>query len=77
MGTNLVALLDRMLALLPADGSTMLRVGMTNPPFMLEALPDVARCLSHPAVFAYLHVPVCDRGGGRLSAVVVLMEAPV
>ena len=50
-----------MLALLPTDGSTMLRVGMTNPPFMLEALPDIARCLAHPAAFAYLHVPVCDK----------------
>ncbi|GAB4820559.1 hypothetical protein N2152v2_007605 [Parachlorella kessleri] len=68
MGTNLVALLDRMLALLPADGSTMLRVGMTNPPFMLEALPDVARCLSHPAVFAYLHIPVQSGSDAVLGA---------
>lgn len=29
-------------------------------PFILEHLDDIARCLSHPAVFAYLHVPVGD-----------------
>ena len=31
IGTSLPALLRSMLALLPQDGSTMLRVGMTNP----------------------------------------------
>ncbi len=62
IGTSLPALLDRMLDLLPPDGSTMLRVGMTNPPYILESLPAIARCLAHPAVFAYLHVPV-----GRLA----------
>ena len=31
IGTNLAALLQRIVALLPRDGSTLLRVGMTNP----------------------------------------------
>lgn len=58
LGTNLPALLEAMLKLLPEDGRTMLRVGMTNPPYILEHLPEVARCLAHPACFAYLHIPV-------------------
>lgn len=58
IGTNLPELLDRVIAVLPVDGTTMLRLGMTNPPFILEHLEAVARALRHPAVFAYLHVPV-------------------
>jgi threonylcarbamoyladenosine tRNA methylthiotransferase CDKAL1 len=46
------------LAVLPTDGSCMLRVGMTNPPFILDQLGAVAAALNHPCVFAYLHVPV-------------------
>ena len=56
--TNLPALLDALIAELPADGRTMLRVGMTNPPFILEHLEAISTALNHPSVFSYLHVPV-------------------
>lgn len=36
----------------------MLRLGMTNPPFILEHLPEVADILQDHRVFSYLHVPV-------------------
>lgn len=36
----------------------MLRLGMTNPPFMLEHLPVIAEVLRHPNVYSFLHVPV-------------------
>ena len=36
----------------------MLRVGMTNPPFILEHLADIAAILCDDRVFSYLHVPV-------------------
>ncbi len=36
----------------------MLRLGMTNPPFILEHLAQVAEVLWDPRVFSYLHVPV-------------------
>lgn len=36
----------------------MLRVGMTNPPYILEHLEEMAKVLMHPQVFAYLHIPV-------------------
>ena len=39
----------------------MLRVGMTNPPYILEHLPRVAAVLRDPRVFSYLHVPVNER----------------
>jgi tRNA A37 methylthiotransferase MiaB len=42
IGTNLPALLRSCLEVLPADGRTMLRLGMTNPPFILEHLEEIA-----------------------------------
>lgn len=58
IGTNLPSLLRLLIRELPLDGRVMLRVGMTNPPFILEHLPAIAACLRDPRVFAYLHVPV-------------------
>ena len=37
---------------------TQVRLGMTNPPYMLAQLPQIAAALKHPNVFAFLHVPV-------------------
>lgn len=34
------------------------RVGMTNPPFILEHLEEISKILNHSCVFSYLHVPV-------------------
>jgi threonylcarbamoyladenosine tRNA methylthiotransferase CDKAL1 len=31
---------------------------MTNPPFILDHLDEIAKILSHPRVFSWLHVPV-------------------
>jgi threonylcarbamoyladenosine tRNA methylthiotransferase CDKAL1 len=36
----------------------MLRVGMTNPPYILEHLDEIGELLNHPRVFSFLHVPV-------------------
>ena len=43
----------------------MLRVGMTNPPYILEHLAVVAQVLRHPKVYAFLHVPV-QAGSNRV-----------
>lgn len=58
LGTDLPALLHTLTAVLPTDGSVMLRVGMTNPPYILQHLDAMAAALKHPSVFSYLHVPV-------------------
>eukprot|EP00878_Enallax_costatus_P043482 GHUV01051477.1.p1 GENE.GHUV01051477.1~~GHUV01051477.1.p1 ORF type:complete len:377 (+),score=85.49 GHUV01051477.1:1219-2349(+) len=58
IGTNIADLLKRCVAVLPQDGRTMLRLGMTNPPFILEHLDQIAEVLNHPCVFSYLHLPV-------------------
>lgn len=58
IGVNLPILLNAIVAELPPDGSTMLRIGMTNPPFILEHLKEIAEVLRHPCVYSFLHVPV-------------------
>ena len=56
-GTSLSELLRRLTREL--EGSdVMMRLGMTNPPFILAQLDAVAEALEHPNVFAFLHVPV-------------------
>ncbi len=44
----------------------MLRVGMTNPPFIAEHLPAVAAVLKAHNVFQYMHIPV-QSGSNRQS----------
>lgn len=58
IGVNLPTLLNAIVAELPSDASTMLRIGMTNPPFILEHLKEIAEVLRHPCVYSFLHVPV-------------------
>ena len=58
LGTDLSALLASLLPLLPPDGRTMLRLGMTNPPFILHQLDAVAAALNHPCVYSCIHIPV-------------------
>jgi threonylcarbamoyladenosine tRNA methylthiotransferase CDKAL1 len=57
IGTNIAELLRALIAILPEKG-VMLRVGMTNPPYILEHLDAIAEILNHPCVYAFLHVPV-------------------
>ncbi|XP_044457554.1 threonylcarbamoyladenosine tRNA methylthiotransferase isoform X1 [Triticum aestivum] len=68
IGTNLPNLLNAIVAELPADRSTMLRIGMTNPPFILEHLNEIASVLRHPCVYTSLHVPVQSGSDAVLKA---------
>ncbi|KAL0963353.1 hypothetical protein UPYG_G00305170 [Umbra pygmaea] len=56
IGTDLPTLLWRLVEVIP-EGA-MLRLGMTNPPYILEHLEEMAKILNHPRVYAFLHVPV-------------------
>ena len=62
IGSSLPQLLDVLTTAMRESHSggpeAMLRVGMTNPPYILEHLPAVARALNQKNVFSYLHVPV-------------------
>ncbi|OVA11473.1 TRAM domain [Macleaya cordata] len=68
IGVNLPTLLNAIVAELPPDRSTMLRIGMTNPPFILEHLKEIAAVLSHPCVYSFLHVPVQSGSDPVLTA---------
>ncbi|KAM6967980.1 threonylcarbamoyladenosine tRNA methylthiotransferase [Aplochiton taeniatus] len=56
IGTDLPTLLWRLVEEIP-EGA-MLRLGMTNPPYILEHLEEMAKILNHPRVYSFLHVPV-------------------
>ncbi|KAL8225672.1 hypothetical protein R6Q57_018229 [Mikania cordata] len=68
IGVNLPILLKAIVAALPSDGSTMLRIGMTNPPYILEHLKEIADILCHPCVYSFLHVPVQSGSDSILTA---------
>ena len=56
IGTNLPTLLKSIVKIMPDH--TMLRLGMTNPPYILEHLQAMADIMKHPRVYEFLHVPV-------------------
>mmetsp|Transcript_5265 Transcript_5265/g.19286 ORF Transcript_5265/g.19286 Transcript_5265/m.19286 type:complete len:627 (-) Transcript_5265:1307-3187(-) len=58
LGTDIVSLLHALIEVLPEDGSCMLRIGMTNPPYILEHLEALAGVLNHRSVYSFLHIPV-------------------
>ncbi|GAB1600452.1 threonylcarbamoyladenosine tRNA methylthiotransferase-like [Argonauta hians] len=56
IGVTLPELLWKLVAVIP-DGC-MMRLGMTNPPYILEHLEEMAKICNHPRVYGFLHVPV-------------------
>ncbi|KAL2653651.1 hypothetical protein R1flu_021779 [Riccia fluitans] len=68
IGTDLPTLLRALAAELPEDRSTMLRIGMTNPPYILQHLEAIAEALRHPCIYSFLHVPVQSGSDTVLSA---------
>ncbi|KAI7999128.1 Threonylcarbamoyladenosine tRNA methylthiotransferase [Camellia lanceoleosa] len=70
IGVNLPILLKAIVAELPSDGSTMLRIGMTNPPYILEHLKDIADVLCHPCVYSFLHAMNREYTVGEFRTVV-------
>ena len=56
IATNLPELLWKLIEVTPHD--CMIRVGMTNPPYMRQHLEEIGKILNHPRVYSFLHVPV-------------------
>ncbi|XP_056018128.1 threonylcarbamoyladenosine tRNA methylthiotransferase-like [Ostrea edulis] len=56
IGVTLPELLWKLVEVIP-EGARM-RLGMTNPPYILEHLEEMAKILQHPRVYSFLHVPV-------------------
>uniref|UniRef100_A0A9J8D786 Threonylcarbamoyladenosine tRNA methylthiotransferase n=1 Tax=Cyprinus carpio carpio TaxID=630221 RepID=A0A9J8D786_CYPCA len=57
IGTDLPSLLWELVKEIP-EGA-MLRLGMTNPPYILEHLEEMGRILQHPRVYSFLHIEYC------------------
>lgn len=64
LGTNIAALLRRLVRVIPSG--CRLRVGMTNPPYILDQLPEMAEILNHPKVYSFLHLPIQAASDGVL-----------
>jgi len=56
IGETLPGLLRRLVEVIPEG--CKLRLGMTNPPYILSHLEEMADILRHPRVYSFLHVPV-------------------
>lgn len=61
-------MLNTIVAEHPVDRSTLLRIGMTNPPFILEHLKEISAVLRHPWVYSFLHVPLQSGSDAVLTA---------
>eukprot|EP00033_Pygsuia_biforma_P001909 GCRY01002130.1.p1 GENE.GCRY01002130.1~~GCRY01002130.1.p1 ORF type:complete len:471 (+),score=111.85 GCRY01002130.1:180-1592(+) len=58
IGTTIAALLQQLTAILEEHPAAMLRIGMTNPPYIAAHIEAVAAVLNHPQVYSFLHIPV-------------------
>jgi len=56
IGTSLPELLTKVLDVMTPH--TRLRLGMTNPPYIMEHVDEISKLLQHPSMYTYLHVPV-------------------
>lgn len=65
LGTTIVQLLTAICDVL--EENVMLRVGMTNPPYILDHLDAIAKILNHPNVYSFLHIPVQAASNGVLD----------
>eukprot|EP01043_Picozoa_sp_COSAG02_P047934 COSAG02_NODE_4650_length_5132_cov_2.192690_1_plen_651_part_00 len=65
IGTSLPEMLWQVVDLLPEG--TMMRLGMTNPPYILEHRVEIAKILNHPRVYEFIHIPVQSGSNQVLS----------
>lgn len=56
IGVTLPDLLRQVIKEIPEG--CRLRLGMTNPPYIMDHLEEIAEILLHPRVYSFLHVPV-------------------
>lgn len=64
IGVTLPQLLWQLVEVIPPG--CMLRIGMTNPPYIQEYLEDMGEILNHPRVYSFLHIPVQSASNGVL-----------
>ena len=67
IGSSLATLLERVRCA-AEDSDAMVKIGMTNPPYLKPILPQLAEVLASPRFFSYLHIPVQVAAGGGFDA---------
>lgn len=68
IGTDLPSLMIKILKSTPKD--VMIRIGMANPPYIMENLDKMVKVLNHPNVFAFLHIPVQSGSNNTLDKMI-------
>jgi threonylcarbamoyladenosine tRNA methylthiotransferase CDKAL1 len=56
--SSISILLRAILAAIEDYPQVMLKVGMTNPPYILEHIDTMCEVLNHPQVFSIIHIPI-------------------
>ncbi|CRH00916.1 radical SAM protein, putative [Plasmodium relictum] len=57
LNTDIVKLLKQILDNIE-DGDVMIRLGMTNPPYILQHIKDICNLLKHKNMYEFIHIPV-------------------
>ncbi|CRG93798.1 radical SAM protein, putative [Plasmodium gallinaceum] len=57
LNTDIVKLLKRLLDSVQ-NGDVMIRLGMTNPPYILKHIKDICNLLKHKNMYEFIHIPV-------------------
>uniref|UniRef100_A0A7M5WLE1 tRNA-t(6)A37 methylthiotransferase n=2 Tax=Clytia hemisphaerica TaxID=252671 RepID=A0A7M5WLE1_9CNID len=65
IGVRLPDLLWQIIEVIPKG--CMMRIGMTNPPYIQEYLPEMAEILNDERVYSFLHIPVQSASNGVLN----------
>jgi threonylcarbamoyladenosine tRNA methylthiotransferase CDKAL1 len=71
IGVTIVDLLWKIVEVIPEN--CRLRIGMTNPPYILEHLEEMAKILNHDRVYSFLHIPVQSGSDAVLTDVSVYL----
>ena len=66
IGVTLPDLLWKLVEVIPEG--CRLRLGMTNPPYILDHLEEMAKIMEHPRVYKFLHVPIQSGSDSVLAA---------
>eukprot|EP00484_Ammonia_sp_Unknown_P026831 CAMPEP_0197039522 /NCGR_PEP_ID=MMETSP1384-20130603/16293_1 /TAXON_ID=29189 /ORGANISM="Ammonia sp." /LENGTH=538 /DNA_ID=CAMNT_0042470131 /DNA_START=14 /DNA_END=1630 /DNA_ORIENTATION=- len=69
--TNIANLLQEIMSVLDEQqyrNRVMIRLGMTNPPYILSHLQVIAKALNHGNIYAFLHIPVQSASNNVLNA---------
>eukprot|EP01083_Nonionella_stella_P004812 14020_1 len=70
INTNIAQLLNQIVSVLNEEqykNRVMIRIGMTNPPYILAHLDAISEALNHPNIYAFLHIPVQSGSNAVLS----------